>query len=137
MFSSWRLRLRGLLAAFALMLAATPVVHAAGGVDAGPRAYMMTRGSGYATGQHELLTPMLVLAEGTQLTFVNLHIWGHSIMSDAWKAPDQRLFGGDVIPFGKSTLVHGVEALAPGTYGFFCSNHSGMRGELVILDSTP
>lgn len=101
--------------------------------------YAFTRNSGFATTigvGNELVTPYLVVPEGGQLTFVNLHVWGHAIYSDAWKTGREdveRLFNSDVIPFRETSLVRGVEALPPGTYGFFCANHMGMRGELLVV----
>lgn len=97
------------------------------------RGYAVTRGSGYGNGDSELIAPTLVLPRGAELVFVNLHLWGHSIYSDAWKAPNVRLFNSDVIPFRGTSAVRGVPDLSPGSYGFFCSNHTGMRGTLVIV----
>jgi plastocyanin len=95
-------------------------------------AYVFTKGSGFASG-HELLVPTVAVPRGGRLTLVNLHLWGHSITSDTWAAPNVRLFRSEVIPFGESSVVRGVETLVPGSYGFFCSNHMGMRGTLVVV----
>lgn len=97
------------------------------------RAYAVSKGSAYLAGDHELVSPSLVLPQGTELTFLNLHVWGHNITSDAWLTPSERLFRADVVPFRGEAPVRGVEVLAPGTYGFFCSNHMGMRGSVTII----
>jgi hypothetical protein len=104
-----------------------------------PMSYAVTRTSGYASTVQvgsELVSPYLIIPEGGQLTFVNLHIWGHAIYSEAWKPGREhleRLFSSEVIPFNHSTLVEGVEDLSQGTYQFFCANHMGMKGELLIV----
>lgn len=127
------------LAALTLAIAAiAPAAHAH--QDAAPVVRAFTRGSGYATGagfgDSELIIPNLYLPAGSRLLFTNLHVWGHSMYSDAW-APGQtgerRLFNSEVIPFGDTSEVVGVADLPPGDYGFFCSNHMGMRGSLHIL----
>lgn len=82
----------------------------------------------------ELIVPTLTVPEGGRLTFVNLAIAGHSIYSDAWLEEDElRLFNSEVVPFRGVSDVRGVSDLSPGVYGFFCSNHMGMRGQLRIV----
>ncbi|MFP5225871.1 MAG: hypothetical protein ACLGH3_10040 [Actinomycetota bacterium] len=128
---------RLIVATLLAVSAAVPSVEA-GTVDP-PMSYAVTRTSGYASTVQvgsELVSPYLIVPQGGQLTFVNLHIWGHAIYSDAWKPGREdleRLFSSEVIPFGHSTLVEGVEDLEPGTYPFFCANHMGMKGELMII----
>jgi polyvinyl alcohol dehydrogenase (cytochrome) len=74
-------------------------------------------------------TPRVVAQEGDTLRFRNLDpIAGHDVDST-----QPGLFGSPVIPFGQSTLVDGVETLAPGDYGFLCSIHPNMRGNLTVI----
>lgn len=123
------------IAAAALAAAVLAAPGASGaGTGAPARAYVFTRASAYAVGPGELVTPAIVLPRATGLTLVNLRLAGHSITSDLWSVPDEvRLFSSDVIPFGETAEVRGVEALEPDTYGFFCSNHHTMRGQLIVV----
>lgn len=106
-----------------------------------PMSYVFTRNANYASSVRvggELLSPYVVVPEGGDLTLVNLHVWGHAIYSNAWKPGREdleRLFNSQVIPFRGTSLVRGVAELAPGTYGFFCANHMGMRGELLVVST--
>lgn len=125
----------------AALLALTGVAPAAQAIEASPAVRAVTRGSGYATGAKangsELIVPLLVVPHGGSVLFTNLHVWGHSITSDAWAMPgEERLFRSEVIPFGDTVEVQGVPTLEPGEYGFFCSNHRGMRGTLRVLPAT-
>lgn len=103
--------------------------------------YVFTRNAGYASSVRvggELVSPYVMVPAGGQLTLMNLHVWGHAIYSDAWKPGREdleRLFNSEVIPFRGTSLVRGVEALAPGVYSFFCANHMGMRGELLVVSA--
>lgn len=115
----------------ALLALGVSVVPARASADA----YVFTRGGGYTYGMHELVTPTMVVTQGAGLVLVNMHLWGHSVTSDAWSG-EQRLFTSDVIPFRNTSRVRGVESLDPGTYGFFCRNHMGMRGSLIVVGTT-
>ena len=118
-------------ALIALCLVAAVVAPVPSGAAA--RAYAVSRGAAQTGSSHELVTPNLVLPQGTELVFVNLHLWGHNITSDDWLTPSVRLFRSEMISFGEQALVEGVERLDPGTYGFFCRNHIGMRGSITII----
>ncbi|MCA1840867.1 MAG: hypothetical protein ABR507_09780 [Actinomycetota bacterium] len=116
----------------AIVLLLVPSSASASGRSA---SYVFTRGA-YADPSSpgsEWTTPFVVVPQGSDLYLVNLRLWGHSMYSDL-NRPDDRLFWSAEIPFGKSTLVNGVSALAPGSYGFFCSNHPDMKGTLLIVD---
>lgn len=121
-------RLRALTVCALIALASVPTPG-----RAVARAYALTRGGSYTAGNSELIVPTLTLPQGTELVFMNLNAWGHSLVSDAWLTPSIRLFRSDVIPFGKQSVVQRVDALSPGTYTFHCSNHSGMRGTLTVI----
>jgi plastocyanin len=77
-------------------------------------------------------TPVMTVAKGEPLSFVNLDAPQHDVVADE-KGPDgapvfhSRLGGlGEVVP------VEGLERTQPGkSYGFFCSLHPGMRGTLI------
>lgn len=122
----------GRLMILALAAASIPSAHAS---ESAAMTYAVTRTSGSYQGGTELVTPNVIVPVGGQLTFANVHIWGHAIYSETWmpgKQGWQRLFNSEVIPFGETSLVRGVDALAPGEYPFFCANHMGMRGTLVV-----
>ncbi len=129
--------MRKLVAAALLIAASAPAAHATSdGVE--PVVHAFTRGSGYATGlawgDSELIVPNLVVPQGATLIFNNLHVWGHSMYSQRWAVPGElRLFNSEVIPFRHASEVRGVDALAPGVYEFFCSNHIGMQGKLTVI----
>ena len=97
------------------------------------KAYAITRGGTYIVGDSELVVPTLTVLQGTELVFLNLNAWGHSLVSDAWLTPSIRLFRSDVIPFGKQSVVQRVDSLPPGMYPFHCSNHGGMRGSITVI----
>jgi hypothetical protein len=124
-------RLRIVVAGLALgaLVSVTPPVAAA------PTAYIFTRGYGTATGNTngELAVRDLPIVEGTKLLLVNTDLWGHSISSDAWRAPNVRLFISDVIPFNHQAEVRGVDVLPPGRYAFHCANHMHMKGTIIVL----
>jgi plastocyanin len=100
--------------------------------SAGAPMYAVSRGLSYQNGQ-ELIVASLALPKGTTLIFLNLHVWGHNITSDAWAPEENRLFMSDFVAFNEQAVVRGVESLDRGTYGFFCRNHIGMRGSITIV----
>jgi polyvinyl alcohol dehydrogenase (cytochrome) len=88
---------------------------AGGRVVAGPGAVATT----YAT-------TTVTIPRGGSLTFTNLDVPQHDVVADNGS------FRSPLIGPGASTPVGGVEALAPGSYGFFCSLHRNMRGTLNV-----
>ncbi|MGH8973474.1 MAG: cupredoxin domain-containing protein [Acidimicrobiia bacterium] len=72
--------------------------------------------------------------EGDSLLFANTDPFsgeGHTVTHNA--APDQpRLFDTDVVPFGSTVQVPGVEQLKEGDYLIMCRVHPIMRGYLSI-----
>jgi plastocyanin len=90
-------------------------------VVAGPGAY----GSTYAT-------PVAIMSAGGSLSFVNFDVAQHDVVADD-KGPDgQPLFRSDLIGFNQTAPVKGVEKLEAGTFGFYCSLHPGMNGQLAV-----
>ena len=73
----------------------------------------------------------VTLDGGGTLTLVNLDIFDHTVTSVATGADGAPLF--DVrVAAGTSATITGVEALAEGTYAFFCKLHPQMRGSLLV-----
>jgi polyvinyl alcohol dehydrogenase (cytochrome) len=99
-----------------------PGTGAGSAIVAGPGAVYST----YAT-------PVMTAEKGGSLSFVNLDLPQHDVVSDE-KGPDgapvfkSRLGGvGEVVP------VEGLDRTESGkSYGFFCSLHPGMRGTLIV-----
>ena len=73
----------------------------------------------------------VTLAGGGTLTLDNLDVFDHTVTSVATDAEGTPLF--DVrVAGGTSATITGVEALADGSYPFFCKLHPQMRGLLEI-----
>lgn len=73
----------------------------------------------------------VTLAGGGTLNLVNLDTFDHTITSVATDAGGNPLF--DVrVAAGTSATITGIEALAAGSYAFFCKLHPQMRGLLVV-----
>ena len=91
-------------------------------IVAGPGAY----GSTYAT-------PVAVTTVDGSVTFVNFDVAQHDVVADE-KGPDgQPLFRSDLIGFNETAPVKGLDRVQSGkTYGFYCSLHPGMNGQLVV-----
>ncbi|WP_165807159.1 multicopper oxidase domain-containing protein [Nocardioides currus] len=121
----------GLLLAVALALApSAPSVRSAGtsasaAAAPGSATLVVDRGS-------LSFTPSTVsLRGGGTLTLVNLDTFDHTVTSVATDAEGTPLF--DVrVPAGTSATITGVEALAEGSYAFFCKLHPQMRGVLSV-----
>ena len=86
--------------------------------------------------------PPLVLARGTQLTYVNLEAstFAHTVTSSAkrfirfgGRRIARPLFDSGAIGVGKSGDVRGISSLKPGTYHFYCTIHPLMQGTLTIV----
>jgi plastocyanin len=73
--------------------------------------------------------------QGEEVTFQNLDLVDHDVVADG-KGPDgQPLFRSALVARGASSVVAGTEFLTSGSYGFFCSLHSNMRGTLTITSA--
>lgn len=91
-------------------------------VVAGPGATF----TGYAT-------PAALVQAGEGASFNNADTMAtHNVVSNAPGPHRGRLFSTPLIPGGQTVPIEGVEALAAGTYGFFCTLHTGMTGELIV-----
>jgi polyvinyl alcohol dehydrogenase (cytochrome) len=72
-------------------------------------------------------TPVMITQVGGPLNFTNVDIVQHDVVSD------DGLFRSDLIGLGQTTPIEGLENVQAGqTYGFFCSIHPGMRGQLIV-----
>jgi outer membrane protein assembly factor BamB len=78
-------------------------------------------------------TPVVTAEKGGQLSFVNLDLPQHDVVSDE-KAPDGRpVFQSKLSGLGEVAPVEGLDRAQSGkAYGFFCSLHPGMRGTLFV-----
>jgi FtsP/CotA-like multicopper oxidase with cupredoxin domain/plastocyanin len=97
--------------------AATPLV---GAVVVGP---------GGATVGYD--TKVVVITQGTALTFVNLDQLAHTVTAVARDSKGNPLFSGNALP-GTTTTVAGTDKLAPGTYEFYCQFHPNMQATLIV-----
>jgi polyvinyl alcohol dehydrogenase (cytochrome) len=78
-------------------------------------------------------TPAMVTQVGGPLSFVNLDLPQHDVVSDALGAKGRPLFASRAGGLGQVVPVEGLERVRPGhTYAFHCSIHPGMRGTLIV-----
>jgi FtsP/CotA-like multicopper oxidase with cupredoxin domain len=102
-----------------------------GGVPTSPTALtgaVVVGPGGAVTGYY---TKVVVVTQGSSLTFVNLDELAHTVTSVARDAHGTPLFNGNALP-GKTSTIDGVDKLAPGTYPFYCSFHPNMQGTLIV-----
>ena len=117
--------LAAVAAAFALAPFATAGPHrpamVLGGVPTSdtPLAGAVVVGPGGAVVGYD--TKVVVITQGTSLTFVNLDEIAHTVTSVARRADGSPLFSGNALP-GTTSAVAGTDKLAPGTYSFYCSS---------------
>jgi outer membrane protein assembly factor BamB/plastocyanin len=91
-------------------------------IMAGPQA----SSTGYAT-------PTMVTRVGGPLSFLNLDLVQHDVVAERLGPDGRPLFRSALVDFGESAPVNGLDRVQAGqTYGFFCSLHPGMRGNLVV-----
>jgi polyvinyl alcohol dehydrogenase (cytochrome) len=72
-------------------------------------------------------TAVVTVPRGTKVDFLNLDVPQHDVVSTT-----AGLFRSALVGTGQTTPVAGVEALAVGSYGFFCSLHPNMTGTLNV-----
>ncbi|MGH2684516.1 MAG: hypothetical protein ACRDJP_03510, partial [Actinomycetota bacterium] len=79
--------------------------------------------------------PIVVLEQGGTLDFTNADPAGitHNVYEDGVPAAAAR-FASATVGRGVTTPVEGVESLDPGRYGFFCTLHPWMKGELQVVE---
>jgi plastocyanin len=90
--------------------------------------------------------PDVVALQGQALSFVNADVVAHTLTSVATK-PQRIRYGkayytirvplfdsGSVGALGSGN-VKGVVGLKPGSYAFYCTMHTGMKGTLVVQPS--
>jgi plastocyanin len=88
-------------------------------------------------------SPMVVSVQGQALSFLNADVVVHTVTSVATK-PKRIKYGkkyftirvplfdsGSVLAAGLGD-VKGVSGLKPGSYAFYCTLHTGMKGTLVV-----
>lgn len=80
------------------------------------------------------VTRETLVTEGGNVTFANADTAQHDVVSLASNPDGSALFRSDLIGLGQTTAVNGVPALPPGDYGFICSLHGGMRGNLKVVE---
>lgn len=96
-------------------------------------------------------TPAMVVPAGSSLTLAVVDLATHDVDATTYGSDDNLwcdgipgpnrifalgfcpLFESNLIGIGQTTPVHGVSALVPGTYTFFCSIHASMKGTLVVV----
>lgn len=83
-------------------------------------------------------TPVVAVETTEPLTLVNYDVERHDVVHDpaADGCPScPVLFESDLITFGRTAVVEGIENLEPGqVYSFYCTVHEvNMRGKLVAL----
>jgi plastocyanin len=78
-------------------------------------------------------TPVMITQVGGPLSFLNLDAVQHDVTSDA-KAPDGKpLFHSALAGLGENKPIDGLDNVKSGqTYGFYCSIHPGMTGQLIV-----
>ncbi|MGH2794071.1 MAG: hypothetical protein ACRDKG_07170 [Actinomycetota bacterium] len=101
----------------AVLAMLTPASAATGFIVAGPGATSV----GY-------LTRPAILQKGMNLKFVNLDIPQHDVVMAHNTSIRSPLIG-----VGKQAFVVGANTLPKGTFGFFCSIHPNMRGNLRVI----
>lgn len=89
-------------------------------------------------------TPVVFHRAGAELTYTNLDIDAHDVVSDdnsldgapphCFQFPPGGcpLFYSPLIGLGETSPVYGADLVEPGLYGFYCSVHPWMRGTLVV-----
>jgi plastocyanin len=119
------------LAAAVCVLVAAPSASAAT-ITAGP----LAASAGY-------LTPNVSISKGEALTFTNLDVAAHDVISRQTYRPKRKkgkprpparpLFASALIGLGESAEVEGIERVKSGkSYEFYCSLHASMTGTLTV-----
>jgi polyvinyl alcohol dehydrogenase (cytochrome) len=101
-----------------------------GGGGGGSSASIVAGPGAYAT---SYATPAVTTSPGGPVSFVNFDIAQHDVVAND-KGPDgQPLFRSKLASFNETAPVEGLDRVESGrSYGFFCSLHPGMHGQLVV-----
>lgn len=82
------------------------------------------------------LTTAVTLDRGEALRFFNADSTAPHDVASYGRTPDGSfLFKSDVVPAPSDVPVEGAERLRAGSYGFFCTIHPWMEGELTVRDA--
>lgn len=117
-------------ALIALTLTTVLVAPAAFGSSDAPETdeiYVATLGNAFHS-------PVVIVPEGSTLALAQVDPARLHDLASSDRTPEGRLFGTeDVLTFGETATVLGVDALPVGEYGFFCSVHPSMKGTLQVV----
>lgn len=78
-------------------------------------------------------TPATAISKGGTLSYLNLDIAKHDVVSVRRNSSGAPLFKSALVGLNTRTPVVGVNKLAAGTYDFFCSLHPNMKGKLRVV----
>lgn len=81
---------------------------------------------------YQFAPPIVRMDRGASLTYTNVDVAPHNVTSDATGAGGDALFASATVAAGARVPVRGVEGLPQGVYGFTCTLHPEMRGELRV-----
>ena len=108
-----------------------PSVPVAGSVVAPPGAAAQG-GAAPAGVPAGFVSPVVVLPQGSSLSFVDADADAHRLVSTVLGPDGYPLLDSGFVSTGQSAVVSNVSTLPPGTYSFYCSVHPAMTGELII-----
>lgn len=88
----------------------------------------------YAGFPSVFVTPNVTIDQGEALSFTNLDVVGHDVTATD-KVDGKPIFASALTAAGATESVVGAQALKTGKYGFICSIHPNMVGELTVNSS--
>jgi hypothetical protein len=78
--------------------------------------------------------PRAATPQGALASFVNLDPTGaHDVVASQRGADGKPIFRSAVVLHGETADVIGTDKLGAGSYAFFCSTHTQMRGNLEVV----
>jgi plastocyanin len=80
-------------------------------------------------------TPNVTMDQGERLTFQNLDVVGHDVTATQRGPDGGALFRTPIIGGGQEVFVEGSQYLTTGSYGFVCSIHPEMTGNLNVTSA--
>jgi plastocyanin len=127
--TSLRLQRRRWSLLIALLLLVGLIVAAGGTSEASVRLFV----AGPSAALTGYLTPVVYVPRGTTATFRNLDsLARHDVLAQKAGTCRGKAFCTPIKDPNQTATVKGVQKLKPGTYPFFCSLHTFMRGQLVV-----